>query len=331
MPPRTDRAWGEEVVCPDKIPILETSASEPGHGGPPAGRAAGGHALAAAPAAPAEPAEPGADPFAAPKTTTEKTPVLTPELDTTKYLLFRWFDFSVEPGKQYRYRVFLVLKNPNYKDKVERKFLMEPDDAERLYIGHDLKAASGGRIKIDELAAKWSAPTDPIYVPEDVQVLASSVEAPRAQTGEPKGKVQIVRFDKLSGTTVHEEYPVTRGKAIEPTEYSTRQVAVDLKGGELLGRQQRSPGEILAIDPTGELVIHDEVTDEAIIAERTANKPEPPDKGGRAKDGVKPPPGHGDIFDPDVFGNETAQAGQTRSQARRPVETVVSVYSSCSA
>ncbi|GAG45896.1 unnamed protein product, partial [marine sediment metagenome] len=38
-----------------------------------------------------------------------------------KYLLFRFFDFSVEPGKHYQYRARLVLNNPNY--RVEPRYL----------------------------------------------------------------------------------------------------------------------------------------------------------------------------------------------------------------
>ena len=42
-----------------------------------------------------------------------------PDTRLSKYLLFRYFDFTVTPGNSYRYRVRLVLRNPNYKRPVE--------------------------------------------------------------------------------------------------------------------------------------------------------------------------------------------------------------------
>jgi hypothetical protein len=43
-----------------------------------------------------------------------RNPVAADEAPPVPYKLFRFTDFDVQPGHSYRYRVQLVLKNPNY-------------------------------------------------------------------------------------------------------------------------------------------------------------------------------------------------------------------------
>lgn len=45
-------------------------------------------------------------------------------------LLFRYFDFSVEPGKVYKYRVRLIVNNPNYREELHRVASPEIADGE---------------------------------------------------------------------------------------------------------------------------------------------------------------------------------------------------------
>ena len=49
-----------------------------------------------------------------------------------EYRLFRFFDFTVEPGKHYRYRVSLLLWNPNW--KVPPQYLARADLAKKWYV-----------------------------------------------------------------------------------------------------------------------------------------------------------------------------------------------------
>ena len=49
-----------------------------------------------------------------------------------KYVLFRFFDFTVEPSKRYRYRVQLCLQNPNFKQ--ETRYLQEAGLASKEFL-----------------------------------------------------------------------------------------------------------------------------------------------------------------------------------------------------
>ena len=51
------------------------------------------------------------------------------------YYLFRYFDFEVEEGKTYQYRVKLLLANPNY--GVEERFVEDPTATEQKIIASD--------------------------------------------------------------------------------------------------------------------------------------------------------------------------------------------------
>ena len=83
----------------------------------------------------------------------EQTPAEAEKDQPPKYILLRFFDFTVKPGAAYRYQVKLVLKNPNY--KVEPRYLA------------DSKSAASQAIE-----SPWSEPTGAIVVPPDIRILA---------------------------------------------------------------------------------------------------------------------------------------------------------------
>jgi hypothetical protein len=83
------------------------------------------------------------------------------------YRLLRCYDFSVEPGKQYKYRVVLVLRNPN-REKFDDRYLENPKLKEGKY----------------RLAAA-SKPSPLVNSPGDVQVLAGAGVAPTTRQREP--------------------------------------------------------------------------------------------------------------------------------------------------
>ncbi len=51
------------------------------------------------------------------------------------YKLLRFFDFSVEPGKSYIYRVSLALKNPNF--GVDAGKLEKAESAKEKYLSYE--------------------------------------------------------------------------------------------------------------------------------------------------------------------------------------------------
>src|SRR5690606_34654761 len=65
-------------------------------------------------------------------------------------LLFRYFDFDVEPGATYKYRARLVVRNPNYGLPV----------AQVAGLAHIVEGQTRN--------SDWSNETDPVMVPHDV-------------------------------------------------------------------------------------------------------------------------------------------------------------------
>jgi hypothetical protein len=312
LPSRTDAAWGEEAACGPLIPVL---AAEEG-GGPGQQRGAGPAGVVAPPhpgLAPVPgdagrgPANPGGldddgkeervGP-AVPRTTASAEP------QGPNYLLFRFFDFDVKPGKQYRYRVFLVLKNPNF--GLPTEYLVDPGLAKPPWLGQKEVTKDANKniigVKIDEREAKWSEPSDPIAVPDDVELLVQQVK-PRRGAAEPAGMVWVTAWAEKRGVKAHGEFPIVIGKVADfpgchftiakpprpgqgkkpvgprslldsdgptsvPVDYVTEQLVVDMTGGEHLPHGDVTltrPGELVVMDRAGNLVIHDELQDRAVF------------------------------------------------------------------
>lgn len=214
--------------------------------------------------------------------------------------LFRFFDFTVEPGKHYRYRVRLMLANPNY--GLSPRYL----ETEEL-------------AKDQLLESDWSDPTDIISVPRDSRLLAGPVKSSRYATIEPSTTMMVIHFDEMSGReTSVEKNDVLRGQLANYTEeiekptapammpgmmegsidpammgsadamygppqprqrrrepkkddgpketinYRTGQVVLDLSGGDNLPGRDRDltePGKLLLLDADGNLVVRNELLD----------------------------------------------------------------------
>ena len=180
------------------------------------------------------------------------------------YRLFRFFDFTVEPGKRYIYRVKLAVANPNY--------LLKPTV---------LKKAELAQKKC--LMTDWSEPSPIISMPRDTQVLVNAVKpAPRANT-EPTFQVTVVKWLIRSGVKVSYDSPVMRGQLANfgdiqkreaggPVNFFSDTTVVDLRGGEHLGKKgsaATSPGEILLVDADGSLSVRNEVDDSAACRQLT--------------------------------------------------------------
>jgi hypothetical protein len=197
-------------------------------------------------------------------TSTSKTGPSAPNVDQK---LFRFVDYTVEPGKQYCYRVKLVLNNPNY-EKAER-FLKDPESA-----------------KLPVLETDWSAPTAPIGVSPGVRVLAGPV-VKLVDKHDPIVKICIITFDRQRGGEPAGDEPVERGvlaNFIEDTlwvltpdlskkaewkdvDLQSNVLIVDLLGGRKLNQPRNKkdtmvePVEMLLLDPEGNLRVHDELDD----------------------------------------------------------------------
>lgn len=180
------------------------------------------------------------------------------------HLLFRYCDFSVEPGKQYVYRVKIGLSNPNRGMPV--RFLKRPELADPKPKGTEFSAVS------------------PIaLIPYGDRILAGPV-TPATVLKEPTGKIRIVQVNDTVGAAVPLEAEVSRGSLAnfqsKDTEYidprtgevtdinanfATDSVVVDLRGGRpVLYREKQvtEPGEMLLFTRTGQLLAMNEFDDE---------------------------------------------------------------------
>ena len=110
-----------------------------------------------------------------------------------EYQLFRFFDFDVEPGNRYRYRVKAVLKNPNYK----------------LPEQYVLKEELGAKYSIEPDG--WSESSDTATVPYDSRLVAGPVKAPPTILYEPSAQVVTVTLRMEDGFEASQDYTVYRG------------------------------------------------------------------------------------------------------------------------
>lgn len=211
--------------------------------------------------------------------------------------MFRFFDYTVQPGKSYRYKVRLVLENPNY-------------DLQRYMV------KDGEMIKGVTRASDWSEASPVVNVPPASSILAGPVERARGSTQdtmaqvivrlwEPATAVDALKFGRIwRGHMVNymEDVPVIppgSGKVETQTvHFKTNLVVVDMTGGESLPvHRGRSPGRMLVMGPSGELEVKSELEDldsfeneldRVAELNKPADPPPPPPKNNDdGKDGKK--------------------------------------------
>ncbi len=112
-------------------------------------------------------------------------------------LLFRYFDFGVEPGKTYRYRVRFTLKNPNFGKRI---------------------ADAGGLAHVvagEERTTDWSNITKPVTVVDDMEFFLTRVNEPKGSTRLlPSAQMDVYFWDSKYGTMVNKAFEVRMGQAV---------------------------------------------------------------------------------------------------------------------
>ncbi len=197
-----------------------------------------------------------------------------PRRPLAKYKMIRFFDLSAEVGKSYRYRVRVILEDPNRpKDpKAEpNKRILEPAVVQRLaqveaddqdYLKRTNKARRTYYIQTD-----WSDPSEVVRVRANDGFVAGAaehgrfiklstkpgVQGPEVQITESSGKMVVSVWDRRRAVEVPAERDVHRGeyldfkqsadvmnplslqlKTIEDFSFNTGGLVVDLRGGEAL-------------------------------------------------------------------------------------------------
>ena len=208
---------------------------------------------------------------------------------TVEYGLLRYFDFQVQSGRTYEYRVRFFLEDPNNPRNYQR-----PSDNACV---DDVIVRRQGDPKKRHVESPWSDVSPQVRVPTGRSVYAGPVVAPslmkvnsrislpRRATDEPEATVMAVTWDPKESMDVPSAVPVKRGSvvnqrmisvwAVDPAKrnirrlddysFSTNALVVDIAGGEVLERRGRedirAPGMVLLMDERGNLVFHNEVQD----------------------------------------------------------------------
>jgi hypothetical protein len=210
--------------------------------------------------------------------------------------LVRFADFTAEPGHKYRYRVIVVLEDPNHpKDPA-----MEP---EPTALDETVRERIKNKVEpVEEKSGQrryyvWSDPSEPsavaslpsperFYAGEAIPGATVPIAGISVAISEPQAKVLSVAWDPKWGVFAPTEQTVHRAsvlnfktdvevihpvlgdlRKIEGYDLKTDGVVLDILGGERVpGTAEskeivRAPGETLIMDAEGNLVVTDESRD----------------------------------------------------------------------
>jgi hypothetical protein len=176
-------------------------------------------------------------------------------------IMVRTLDFTVEPDKAYRYRLRVVVKNPNL-------------NWETVAPGVDTTA--------EELPGPWSEATDPVRVPADVTTYAVR---PAPSNRADDVEFQVARWDPATGVTVVKTFTYAPGQIVgevssaaipkdngegrtsKNIDFVSRQLLVDAQGGPRsltsvgANATLESPALALVQRPDGVLILRDQARD----------------------------------------------------------------------
>ena len=181
--------------------------------------------------------------------------------DNVEYRLFRFFDFTVQPGKTYRYRVRFELVNPNF--GLPTQILERAEYAEQQF-----------------LLTEWSDPTEPVTVTRPSHLLAGSVKGTSASR-EAEATLLVLSWNAEKGVLATKKKEKIRRGAVAnfasedvllsppgsnkpeqaKVDLQTDSMLVDMFGGEKLPGTDVSPSEVLLLEADGQLAIQSQYTD----------------------------------------------------------------------
>jgi hypothetical protein len=218
------------------------------------------------------------------------------------YWLLRFFDFSVEPGKKYKYQVRLVLADPNA-GLPNQGSMLHSTVLDRLAKINEAAKAKKTRPSNVRFVDEWSEPSRTVGIPlaGSVKLASAKPTAPGRISDEPSVKLLVESFDfdekgnaiqaatqedfqrgfVANLVTKNQEYLGPGGQWIDKLEtfkFYTGMTVLDMEGGETLGKDATAPARVLLMDPAGELHIRSEMDDKEevdlhkLIFERPKNR-----------------------------------------------------------
>ncbi len=216
------------------------------------------------------------------------------EQQVRQYKLIRFTDVTVMPGRVYRYRIKVILEDPNHpKDPAREPAIASLEDPVKLRLKEVLNkealnaARDPNKIvrRLYWIESDWSEASPPITLPDLEHYYASAVQPPKtspvradrppAVAKDAVGKMVAVTWDKKHSVDVPVVVEVERGAAvnfqgetqvIHPAEGSIRKltdfalteasVVADIAGGEIIAAQ--SPASGTSLVAPGELLVFDD-------------------------------------------------------------------------
>lgn len=227
------------------------------------------------------------------------------------YYLLRFFDFTVEPGKKYKYRVKLVVQDPNYNFP---SAVLAPSVQDRQAKEAQAAKAKNLAKPFYRILDKWSDPSPTVGIPMAGNVHLAETKIPRADSvnDEPSAKLLVEAFDvDAAGSPIQggAEKDLRRGyvaNAVQDVEYLveggtaidtlkdfkmfTGMTLLDIDGGQKLARDINAPSRILLMGPAGQLYIRND-TDDKPVVENHRTIFAKPDKHATGPEGPGGPPG----------------------------------------
>jgi hypothetical protein len=201
-------------------------------------------------------------------------------------LLLRFFDYTVQPGKEYQYRVMLYIADPNNAIPL-KSGILDPAVVDRRIKEIQKARASNRDAPWSRPAEKWSDPSPVVAIPLGGTVHVAEAKTPSAKTAndEPSITMFAESFDiePADGSAIHvaQEMELRRGSVVnfngknvlftgdndrwidKKDSYAlhTGLTVLDVDGGDDLGKKMTAPSRVLLMDGAGQLTVRDEMDD----------------------------------------------------------------------
>jgi hypothetical protein len=248
----------------------------------------------------------GANMMAGGISSTQRT-TLPSEVD---FLLLRFFDYTVEPGKEYQYRVMVYVADPNNSIPLEGGYLESAVIDRRLSEIQKARAAKK-QPPVARPAEKWSEPSPIVSIPVGGLVHVAEVKAPSGKTAndEPSITMFAEAFDIEDGSAIHvaQEMELRRGAVInlkgkmqytgdndgwidtkDSYALNTGLTVLDVEGGDDLGKKMTAPARVVMMNGAGQMFVRDELADKPNVQYLRyvfSDKPRKPSQGPGAEFG----------------------------------------------
>lgn len=212
-----------------------------------------------------------------------------------KYKMVRFFDWNARPGVTYRYRVRLLIEDPNRPNTTANEIgipVQTPPAVTSLSpaVLTRLKAQPNSFYRETE----FSKPTPPIRVDVASKIFASKVTPPKMRAagktgsyaeGEPVGVLKPVVTDYRRGVEITLDRQVSRGDVLDfiatgeyahpitwtimsakDFSFQTNAMVADMRGGDPLPFRKddnfSAPGEFAMVDANGEIIVRHQLDDD---------------------------------------------------------------------